>query len=81
MDAVQLETEKPDDFVRWRGLIAVNVIVIFGHLAYKLHDNLPGLAYAHLLVDYHFGFIKRGLVGAAMSLAFDRVPQWPAATV
>src|SRR6202163_3998712 len=29
-----------------------------------------------LLVDYHFGFTKRALIGAVTSLFFTKVPVW-----
>ena len=36
----------------------------------------PYVPYIHLLVDYHFGFIKRALIGAAVALFSDKVPVW-----
>ncbi|RRB94814.1 hypothetical protein EIA22_25895, partial [Escherichia coli] len=36
----------------------------------------PFVPYIHLLVDYHYGFTKRALVGAIVSLFTDKVPVW-----
>ena len=36
----------------------------------------PYVPYIHLLVDYHFGFTKRALIGAVVSLFAEKVPVW-----
>ena len=36
----------------------------------------PYVPYIHLLVDYHFGFTKRALIGAIVSLFTSKVPVW-----
>src|ERR1700704_5897988 len=36
----------------------------------------PYVPYIHLLVDYHFGFTKRALIGAAIGLFSAKVPVW-----
>jgi hypothetical protein len=36
----------------------------------------PYVPYIHLLVDYHFGFTKRALIGAVVSLFAREVPVW-----
>ena len=36
----------------------------------------PYVPYIHLLVDYHFGFTKRALIGAIVSLFTAKVPVW-----
>src|SRR5215216_4650353 len=59
----------------WRWMIAVNVAVLAGVFFYKLTRE-PFVPYIHLLVDYHFGFTKRALIGAAVSLFFAKVPVW-----
>jgi hypothetical protein len=59
----------------WRLMIAVNAAVIIGVLLYKITRE-PYVPYIHLLVDYHFGFIKRALIGAAISLFLAKVPVW-----
>jgi hypothetical protein len=59
----------------WRLMIAVNVAVLVGVFFYKITRE-PYVPYIHLLVDYHFGFTKRALVGAVVSLFFSKVPVW-----
>jgi hypothetical protein len=62
--------EKP-----WRAMIAVNVAVMIGVFLYKITRE-PYVPYIHLLVDYHFGFTKRALIGATVALFFSKVPVW-----
>src|SRR6202795_355449 len=59
----------------WRLMLAVNVAVVLGVFLYKLTPE-PYVPYIHLLVDYHFGFVKRALIGALVSLFFSKVPVW-----
>jgi hypothetical protein len=59
----------------WRLLLAVNVAVFVGVFIHKILLP-PYVPYIHLLVDYHFGFIKRGLIGAAVALFTTQVPVW-----
>src|SRR5882757_5616822 len=59
----------------WRLMLAVNVAVLIGVFFYKITRE-PYVPYIHLLVDYHFGFTKRALIGAAISLFFAKVPVW-----
>ncbi len=59
----------------WRVLLVVNVAVIIGVFIHKILLN-PYVPYIHLLVDYHFGFIKRALIGAIVALFTDKVPVW-----
>jgi len=56
-------------------MIAVNVAVIIGVFLHKIALP-PYVPYIHLLVDYHFGFIKRALIGATVALFTDKVPVW-----
>jgi hypothetical protein len=56
-------------------MIAVNAAVLIGVFLYKLTRE-PYVPYIHLLVDYHFGFTKRALIGAVVSLFFTKVPVW-----
>ena len=62
--------EKP-----WRLMLAVNVAVLVGVFFHKIGRE-PYIPYIHLLVDYHFGFTKRALIGEAVSLFFTKVPVW-----
>jgi hypothetical protein len=59
----------------WRLMLAVNVAVVTGVFLYKITRE-PYVPYIHLLVDYHFGFTKRALIGALVSLFFAKVPVW-----
>jgi hypothetical protein len=59
----------------WRLMLAVNAVVIIGVFVHKL-TLPPYVPYIHLLVDYHFGFTKRALIGATVSLFFTKVPVW-----
>ena len=59
----------------WRLMLAVNVAVAIGVFLHKIALP-PYVPYIHLLVDYHFGFIKRGLIGAVMSLFTAKIPVW-----
>src|SRR6476659_8686685 len=60
---------------RWRLLLAINAAVIAGVFIHKILLP-PYVPYIHLLVDYHFGFIKRALIGAIVGLFTARVPVW-----
>src|SRR3954449_3746034 len=59
----------------WRLMLAVNAAILVGVLLYKLTRE-PYVPYIHLLVDYHFGFTKRALIGAITSLFIAKVPVW-----
>ena len=59
----------------WRVMLAVNVGVMSGVFIHKVLLP-PYVPYLHLLVDYHFGFVKRALIGAIVSLFTDKVPVW-----
>ncbi len=48
---------------------------MIGVFLYKL-TLPPYVPYIHLLVDYHYGFTKRALIGAIVSLFTDKVPLW-----
>jgi hypothetical protein len=59
----------------WRLMLVVNVAVLVGVLLHKI--ALPPFdPYIHLLADYHFGFTKRALIGAAVGLFTSKVPVW-----
>src|SRR3982750_3302590 len=59
----------------WRLMLAANVVVLIGVFVFKLTRE-PYLPYIHLLVDFHFGFTKRALIGAIVSLFAAKVPVW-----
>jgi hypothetical protein len=59
----------------WRLMLAVNAAVLAGVFLHKI-SLPPYVPYIHLLVDYHFGFTKRALIGAIVSLFTAKVPVW-----
>jgi hypothetical protein len=59
----------------WRTMIAVNAAVMVGVFLFKI-TKAPYVPYIHLLVDYHFGFTKRALIGAIVGLFTAKVPVW-----
>src|SRR3954451_19440496 len=59
----------------WRLMLLVNIAVLIGVCLHKL-TLPPFIPYGHLLVDYHFGFTKRALIGAIISLLTFKVPEW-----
>jgi hypothetical protein len=59
----------------WRLMLVVNVAVLIGVFCYKI-TLPPYVPYIHLLVDYHFGFTKRALIGAVVALFYSKVPVW-----
>jgi hypothetical protein len=59
----------------WRLMLAVNVAVVIGVFLYKITRE-PYVPYIHLVVDYHFGFTKRALIGAVVGLFFSKIPVW-----
>src|SRR6185312_10003124 len=59
----------------WRVMLVVNVAVLIGVFWHKVLLP-PFVPYIHLVVDYHFGFIKRALIGALVSLFAAKVPVW-----
>src|SRR3954468_12266870 len=59
----------------WRLMLAVNAAVLIGVFFHKI-TLPPFVPYIHLLVDYHFGFTKRALIGAVVALFTTKVPVW-----
>lgn len=59
----------------WRVMLAVNAAVMLGVFFYKI-TLPPYVPFIHLLVDYHFGFVKRALIGAIVALFTQHVPVW-----
>ena len=56
-------------------MVAINAIVIAGVFVHKILLP-PYVPYIHLLVDYHFGLVKRALIGAIVALFTRKVPVW-----
>ncbi len=49
-------------------MIAANVAVMAALVVYKYQIDNPIIQYSFLLADYHFGFMKRALLGAVLGL-------------
>ena len=61
----------------WRWMLAADLIIAAAGLLYTVFVDSPRLpGYMHLLVTYHFGFVRRALVGTVVSLFTDVVPLW-----
>ncbi|WP_407080504.1 hypothetical protein [Bradyrhizobium roseum] len=56
-------------------MLVVNIAVLVGVFWHKIALP-PYVPYIHLLVDYHFGFTKRALIGAIIALFTAKVPVW-----
>jgi hypothetical protein len=56
-------------------MLVVNAAVMVGVFLHKIVLP-PYVPYIHLLVDYHFGFLKRALIGALVGLFTAKVPAW-----
>ena len=56
-------------------MLVVNIAVLIGVFLHKIALP-PYVPYIHLLVDYHFGFTKRALIGALVGLFTAKVPVW-----
>jgi hypothetical protein len=56
-------------------MLAVDIAVAIGLFLHKIALP-PYVPYIHLLVDYHFGFTKRALIGAIAGLFVAKVPVW-----
>ncbi|MCA6125331.1 hypothetical protein J6500_26055 [Bradyrhizobium sp. WSM 1704] len=59
----------------WRLMLAINAAVLVGVFLHKIALP-PYVPYIHLLVDYHYGFTKRALIGAIVALFTAKVPVW-----
>ncbi len=61
----------------WRWMLAIDFIIAICGILYTIFVDSPRLpSYMQLLVSYHFGFIRRALVGAIISGFVDVVPFW-----
>jgi hypothetical protein len=61
----------------WRWMLAVDCIIAPVALFYTVFVDSPRYpGYMHLLVTYHFGFVRRALVGTVLSWFTDAIPFW-----
>src|SRR2546421_345915 len=52
----------------WAAMIAINVALLVALVFYKISREPPVIPYSYLLVTYHFGFVKRALLGTILAL-------------
>jgi hypothetical protein len=71
-------TVQPDTANRqWRWMLALDAGIAIGGLLFTLFLDSPRYdQYMQLLVTYHFGFIRRALIGEIISWFTDVVPLW-----
>jgi hypothetical protein len=61
----------------WRWMLAIDFAIGIGGVCYTVFVDSPRYAsYMHLLVTYHFGFVRRALIGEIVSWFTDAVPLW-----
>lgn len=58
----------------WAIMLAVNVALMAALVVYKYAVDYPVIQYSFLLADYHFGFMKRALLGALLGLFQHQIP-------
>jgi len=73
-EAAKVSYAKDSPYHPWQAMLIVSVAIIPASFFYKLYFHSPVVEYTHLLVTYHFGFVKRALVGAVLALFASRVP-------
>src|SRR3954454_18573558 len=52
----------------WAAMTAINVTLLIGLVFYKISRESPVIQYSYLLATYHFGFVKRALLGTIVAL-------------
>lgn len=61
----------------WRWMLAADAIIAPAGILYTVLVDSPRYpGYMHLLVTYHFGFVRRALIGTIVSWFTDTVPLW-----
>lgn len=61
----------------WRWMLAADAIIALAGILYTVLVDSPRYpGYMHLLVTYHFGFVRRALIGTIVSWFTDTVPLW-----
>jgi hypothetical protein len=61
----------------WRWMLAVDSFIALAGILFTLFLDSPRMTtYLQLLVTYHFGFVRRALVGEIVSWFTDVVPIW-----
>ncbi len=60
----------------WGWMLAINLCLMAALFVYKIDFSSPDVQYTQLLADYHFGFMKRALIGALVGLVYPAPPSW-----
>jgi hypothetical protein len=61
----------------WRWMLAADLVIAVAGIVYTVLIDSPRFpGYMHLLVTYHFGFVRRALIGTIISWFTDTVPLW-----
>src|ERR1700723_3495763 len=61
----------------WRWMLAANIVIAPAALLYTVFVDSPRYpGYMHLLVTYHFGFVRRALIGTVLSWFTDAISFW-----
>jgi hypothetical protein len=61
----------------WRWMLALDCVIAPAVLLYTVFIDSPRYpGYMHLLVTYHFGFVRRAFIGSTLSWFTDTVPLW-----
>src|SRR5579872_834631 len=61
----------------WAWMLAIDGAMAIGGLLFTVFCDSPRFpGYMHLLVTYHFGFVRRALIGTILSSFTDKVPLW-----
>src|ERR1700730_14609253 len=55
-------------------MLAIDVVIAAILIYFKFKAHPANVEYMHLLVTYHFGFMKRALVGTVVSFFAQKVP-------
>ena len=58
----------------WRWMLAIDVLIGVLAFLYEIFIHVPLLQYSFLLTTYHFGFVRRALVGSIIAMFTDKVP-------
>jgi len=57
----------------WAVMLAVNAALMAALVIYKYNTDYPVIQYSYLLATYHFGFMKRALLGTILALFDDKM--------
>ena len=69
-----LEFYRGDANRPWRWMLSIDAVIAALAFLYQIFFHVPLLQYSFLLTTYHFGFVRRALVGSIIALFTDHVP-------